>query len=255
MSKPAGRSLPLPLPRRLVGDLMHCAQKVPTVTLERRMNLAPLLAARRAAAPRPGWCAMFTKAFAVVAARHPELRRAYLGFPWPRLYEHPTNVAAITFERRFGGEDVPFVAHVHSPERYPLPDLDAHLLRYKTEPVERVASLRRALRLGRLPRPLRRLAWWAGFNVSGRQRARHLGTFGVTSTAAHGAGVCHLISPMTATLHYGLFDPHGSLDVWLTFDHRVFDGRPAARALVELEAVLLGDILEEVRRLPAAQAA
>ena len=38
--------------------------------------------------PRPSWCAIFTKAYAVVAARYPELRRAYLKFPFPRLYEH-----------------------------------------------------------------------------------------------------------------------------------------------------------------------
>ena len=34
-------------------------------------------------------------------------------------------------------------------------------------------------------------------------------------------------------LHYGLFDAGGNLDVRLTFDHRVLDGAPMARALAD----------------------
>src|SRR5438270_330307 len=120
MTQPAGRRVPLSLSRRLVADLLHFSREVPLVTADRRMSLAPLVAARQGLTARPGWCAIFTKAFAVVAARRPELRRAYLPFPWPHLYEHGTNVAAVTVERLFENEEVPFVAHVHGPERYGL---------------------------------------------------------------------------------------------------------------------------------------
>ena len=61
----------------------------------------------------------------------------------------------------------------------------------------------------------------------------------------------HLISPLTATLHYGLLDAGGGLDMRLTFDHRVFDGATAARALVALEKTLRGTILTEMRQLAA----
>jgi hypothetical protein len=39
------------------------------------------------------------------------------------------------------------------------------------------------------------------------------------------------------------------LDVRLAFDHRVLDGALAAEALLQLETVLLGQILDEVRAL------
>jgi hypothetical protein len=238
-----------------VADLLHFSRQVPLVTADRRMNLAPLVAARQGLAQRPGWCALFTKAFAVVAARRPELRRAYMPFPWPHVYEHGRSVAAITVERQFENEEVPFVAHVHGPEKYGLLELDAYLRRCKNEPLTSNASFRRTLRLGRLPWPLRRLAWWLGLKASGRQRARYFGTFVVTSTAAHGAGMLHLLTPLTIALHYGLFDAAGNLDVRLTFDHRVLDGAPMARALADMERVLLHDILAELRGLATAQAA
>jgi len=234
---------------------MHFSRQVPLVTKDRRMNLAPLVAARQALTPRPAWCAIFTKAFALVAAQRPELRRAYMPFPWPHLYEHGGNVAAITIERQFENEEVPFVAHVHGPEQYGLLELDAHLRRCKTEPLRSIASFRRTLRLGRVPWPLRRLVLWLGLKASGRQRARYLGTYVVSSTAAHGAGTLHLLTPLTFALHYNLFDAAGNLDVRLSYDHRVIDGSLAARALADVERFLLNGLLAELRGLPVANAA
>ena len=54
---------------------------------------------------------------------------------------------------------------------------------------------------------------------------------------------------LTSTLHCGMFDDRGNLPMRMTFDHRALDGANAARALVELEKVLLGEILEEVQGL------
>src|SRR5579864_4603640 len=105
MGEKVGRSLSLSLPRRFIGDLLHFARKVPTVPVQRRMNIAPLQAARRQAVPRPSWCSLFTKAYAMVAAARPELRRAYLSFPWPHLYEHSISVASVAIERKVGDED------------------------------------------------------------------------------------------------------------------------------------------------------
>jgi len=79
---------------------------VPTVPVERRMHLAAVAAARQKAEPRPSWCAIFTKALGFVGAARPELRRAYMSFPWAHLYEHPETVASIAFERQLGDADV-----------------------------------------------------------------------------------------------------------------------------------------------------
>lgn len=255
MPMPAGRSVPLSAARCLIIDLMHFSRQVPAVPMERRMDLAPLVAARTAARPRPGWCALFTKAYAVVAARHPELRRAYLPLPRPRLYEHPDNVAAIAIERRYGGERCVLFAHLRNPQQLGLADLEAVLRHCKEFPVPGVDGYRRALQVSAWPRPLRRLAWWAGLNVSGRVRAEYLGTFGVTATAGLGASALFIPSLLTTTLHYGPLDAAGALDVRLAFDHRVLDGGTMARVLKELERVLLGEVLAELRQLQAVRAA
>src|SRR5688500_17639092 len=55
MSKEKGRYLPVSPFRRLVADLMSFSQQVPTVTVERYMDLAELAAARQALFPRPTW--------------------------------------------------------------------------------------------------------------------------------------------------------------------------------------------------------
>ena len=247
MPQPAGRNLPLSLPRRFIGDLVHFARKVPTVPVQRRMSLAAVVAARQAVSPRPSWCAVFTKAFALVAAARPELRRAYLSFPRPHLYEHPLNIASIAVERLFEGDEAVFFAPIRTPELLPLAEIDAKLRRFKEKPIEAVGSFRRTLKLGRLPRPLRRLIWWVGLNVWGRKRAHYLGTFGVSVYAGLGASSLHPLSPGSLTLNYGVFEPDGSVDVRLIYDHRVLDGATVARALEQMECALKCELLAELQ--------
>jgi hypothetical protein len=219
------------------------------------MNLAPLVRARQAAPRRIGWCALFTKAYAIVALARPELRRTYLGLPWPHLYEHPGNIASVAINRLVGAEEGLFFVHLREPQDQPLVQLDDHLQRYKNAPLEEIAVFRRVLDTGWLPRPLRRLLWWWGLNGNGLRKARHLGTFGVSSVAAEGAGTLHLLTPITTALNYGVVEENGTVEVRLTFDHRVLDGLPVARALAHLEEVLNTDIVQELNSLAVAPAA
>jgi hypothetical protein len=255
MSQPKGRVIPLSLPRRLIGDVLHFARQVPSVPVQRRMNLAAVVAARQAAAPRPSWVALFTKAYAFVCAARPELRRSYLSFPRPHLYEHPAAVASVAVERRLGDEDAVLFGHVTAAQSYSLTELDLRLRAFKEQPPERIGAFRRALRVSALPRPLRRLAWWFALNVSGRKRAHFLGTFGVSVYAGLGAASLHPLSPLTTTLNYGVIDADGGVDVRLVYDHRVLDGATVARALQELERVLHCEIIAELRYLRAVEAA
>ena len=246
MGEPLGRKLPLSLPRRFIGDLLHFARQVPTVPVQRRMHLAPLLAARQRAVGRPSWCALFTKAYALVAAARPELRRAYLSFPWPHLYEHSISIASIAVERRLGDEDAVLFAQVRGPEAKSVQELDALLKECKRRPVEQVGSFRRTFRVSRLPRPLRRLLWWIGLNVSGFQRARNYGTFGVSVYSGLGAESLHPLSPLTTALNYGVIAADGTVDVRVVYDHRVLDGAGVARALADLETILNGPIAQSL---------
>src|SRR4051794_11443539 len=82
-----GRTIRLSKSRRTVIDLLYFANQLPTVPVQRRMGLAAVVAARAACRGRPQWSAIFTKAYALTARELPELRRAYVKFPWPHLYE------------------------------------------------------------------------------------------------------------------------------------------------------------------------
>jgi hypothetical protein len=241
--------LRLSLGRRLACDLMDVSQAVPSVMIARRMPLAVLAEAREQSQPRPGWCAIFVKAFAAVAARFPELRRGYFAFPWPHLYEHPHSLATVGIERSLGDEPALFFGQIEAPERQPLGEIDARLRRYKEAPVESIGAFRRALRIAALPRPFRIMLWWFAGHTTGPRRAHYLGTFGVSSVAAHGSMLQLIRSPLTATLTYGRLEEDGTMEVQLSIDPRVLDGGEAARALEELERVLRGEILAELRYL------
>src|SRR5947209_828494 len=255
MPQPAGFNLPLSLPRRLMCDYLHFARQIPSVPVQRRMRLPEVVAARAAADPRPSWCSIFTKAYGFVAAACPPLRRAYLSFPRPHLYEHPVNVAAVGVERRCGAEDAVFFTHLRQPETLGLGEVDARIRHAREQPLETLGAFRRARLLNRLPWPLRRLVWWLGLNVWGRKRAHFLGTYGVTVYAGLGASSLHPLSLYTTTLNYGVIEPDGTVDVRLTYDHRVLDGATVARALADLERILNGEILAELRYLQAVNAA
>jgi hypothetical protein len=114
--------------------------------------------------------------------------------------------------------------------------------------LESIKDFQRWKRLTRLPRPLRRLAWWIGLNI-GRQRANFFGTFGVSVYSALNAESLHPLSPLTALINYGVITREGDLAVRIMYDHRVMDGATVARALGRMEEILNSVILEEVRAL------
>jgi hypothetical protein len=244
MSQPAGKYYSVSYFRRLVTDLLYFAATVPSGTIERRMDLSRLVSARQACAPSPTWSAIFIKAFALVAARTPVLRTSYLKFPWPRFYEHPINIATLNLDRQLAEERVVLQVHIPSPETRTLRDLDALIHDFQKQPVENIPAYRTAVRMSRVPWPIRQLLWWGALNVFGSTRCHHFGTFSITSLGSK-AGILHLAILLTSTLHHGVLDQSGGLQMRLSFDHRVLDGTTAARALEDLETVLLGEILHE----------
>jgi hypothetical protein len=248
-----GRRIPLSRARRLVIEYLHFAKGIPTVPVQRRIKLQPVIEARAVLKDRPAWTAIMVKAFAIVSAEIPELRRAYCKFPWPHLYEMPTPVASIVVERDFEGEKAIFIGRVKDPAALPLTELSNRLRVFSESPVEAVRDFRRALRMLRYPRPIRRALWWLGLNW-GRQRGRHFGTFGISVYSALGAESLHPLSPLTTILNYGVFSPEGEVDLRVVYDHRVMDGAVVARALGRVEEVLVGLIVEELRGLAKTQA-
>ena len=245
-----GRYLRISAARRIVADIMHFSVNRPLIPIEREMNLAALVEARsRVPGSRPGWCAIFVEAYSVLSSHLPELRRAYVPYPWERLFECEYPVAAIAVERELEGEPAVLPGVLKSPQVLTLLQIEEFLTRCKTGPFDGVTSLRRAVRYLHWPRFLRRWLWAYGLNWRGSKRGDYFGTFGVSVTAGMGAATLALLSPLTTTLHYGRFDESGRLPVRITFDHHVLDAGVVARAMVRLEEILNGEVLAELRGL------
>jgi hypothetical protein len=247
MHEPKGTILPISGPRRFIIDLVHFARQVPSTPVSRQVNVSALFEPRARHPAHPSWALLFMKAYALVGAQNPPLRRALLEFPWPRLYEHPWMNCALAIERQFQGDHGVFVGLFRAPEQQTIGQLQEALTYYKNQPLDRVGVYRRALKFSRVPRPIRRAFWWSTLNVSGYKRAKRFGTFGLTSYGALGAESLHPISPLTTTLTFGPISPDGEVVVKLIYDHRVLDGAYIARRLRDIEANLNGAILDELR--------
>jgi hypothetical protein len=155
---------------------------------------------------------------------------------------------ALAIERVYRGEEGVFVGIFRAPEQQTLMQLQQSVAWYKNETLEKVGFYRMALRFSKAPTPLRRFLWWGTLNISGFKRTKRFGTFGLSSYGALGAEQIHPISPLTTTLTYGPIDPlTGHVIVKLIYDHRVLDGAYVARRLRDVEEVMNGTILEELR--------
>jgi hypothetical protein len=247
MHESKGSHLPISGPRQFVIDLIHFARQVPSTPVARTVNIAALRGPRASHPARPSWAVLFLKAYALVGADHPPLRRALLQFPWARLYEHPWMNCALALERTHDGEPSVFVGLFRAPEQQSIIQLQDGLNFYKQQPLETVGVYRLALRVSRAPWFIRHLLWWSTLNVSGMKRAKRFGTFGLTSYGALGAESLHPISPLTTTLTFGPISPSGDLVIKLIYDHRVLDGAYIARRLHDIETTLNTRILDELR--------
>ena len=240
-------------PRRFMLDMLHFAKQLPSIPVQRRMNLKAVAAARLEAG-RPCWPAVFLKAYALVAEQMPALRRAYVQLPWPHIVEYSKSVASVAVERDLDGEPAVFYGRISSPARYSVAVLDERIVEFSTAPIPTVKPFRKLLSFARWPGPLRRLGMWLALNIA-PTRAAQFGTFGLTVYSALGAESLHPISPLTTTLTYGVIGADGSVDVRLIYDHRVLEGTTVARALKLLEDRLTGEVADELRGMASGRRA
>jgi hypothetical protein len=194
--------------------------------MQGRFLLAPVAAARATAIPCPSWQAIFIKGLAHVSAANALLRRCFLSWPWPRIYQHSKTVAVVPVERN----NEQGVHLLRQPETLRLAEIDAALA---SSPTPLPAGL--ILRLG--------TAW------SGRYRARSSGTLNVA------AGWQQVPQELTPTLHHGPIHNNGEVDICLTYDPRVLCELDAARILTALEDSLQERVLTELRYLESVEAA
>lgn len=233
----------------MVCELMHHGRKVPSIPLSRGLNVAALADVRRHCTPPPSWMAIFVRAYGLLSVRHAELRRAFIRWPIPHLYEHPVVECAVTVERDWRGEAVTLGAKIRQPESTSVQEISEHLRRFREAPVESISAFRQILRLGRLPWPIRRFVFWQTLTWSGPKRAKRFGTFMASSLGTLGVHQEHPIAPFTTHFSFGPIAADGSLTARIVYDHRVTDGRTIGRCLEDLQSVLDTELLSELRGL------
>jgi hypothetical protein len=77
----------------------------------------------KARRPPIGWGAIWVKAVALACRKWPELRTAYLPFPWPHMYRHPRPVATMVVEREWNGSACVFFDQVKGPDSLSLREI------------------------------------------------------------------------------------------------------------------------------------
>jgi hypothetical protein len=246
MASEKGHYVRQSLPRKWIADMLRCCQRVPVVAAERTIRVRVAADARKAGGLAIAWNTMMVKGMALVSQRIPEMRRAYLPYPWPRLYEAPYSVASIILDREYEGEHATFMAPVLHPERLALLELQAKLDKLKTAPFHEIGAFRRLIRNTKFPRPIRRMLWSMGMYWSGLFRARTFGTFAVNSVVTARARMLTMTTPITSCLYYNPVSRDGEMVVQFAFDHRVFDGYTAGHIGSELEGVLNKEIAAEL---------
>ena len=231
---------------------MRQARHVPVIAVRREFALPALAASRAAARRRISWVALFARAYALAAVRHDQLRRNWVSYPWPRIYEHPVSAAVVLVERECEGEPAVLGAKIRLPELMSLEEIDQHIRSFRSTPVRSISCFRQLLRVARYPAPLRWLVFWFAIHWSGYRRCKRFGTFMVSSLGNFGCETTVVPTPLTAYLTFGPVTNDGRVAVGLSVDHRVLDGRHAARALEDMERIMNTVLLGELRKLAAA---
>lgn len=245
-----GRWIAFPKHRRFVLEVLDAARYVPRFPVDRVMDLGGVAEARERSPKRVSWAAIFARGWAIVAEEIPELRQVYVSLPYSRLYEHPNTICMTSVQR--DSEDGEFLIfhRCKAPEQQSLLEIQDGLTFAKSGPPEVVFP--DARKLMRWPRLLRRCVWFLLMNCTGRNRAKKLGTFTISTLAGYGAA--NRLHPLVATssISYTPLDADGTCTVTIQFDHRVLDGALAAQAMRRLEAVLNRQVTSELQGLSQA---
>lgn len=242
-----GKLLPFPPGRRFVLDILRAAKSVPSFPVDRWMDLAEVAEVREACRPRISWAALFVKAWGLVSAEVPQLRQSFVSYPWPYLYQHPISIASISVHRRIPGDssDRLIWCRIRQPENFSLHGIQNEINHSQQAPLE--SLFLDGQRLARAPWPFRHIAWHILMRWWGRERAKKLGTFTLSTLAGQNATNRQHPLIVTTSLSYAPLDSLGRCLVTLQCDHRVLDGVLAAECLDRMEEIFHRSVIEELK--------
>src|SRR5438128_1792767 len=156
---PRGVRLSLSPARKMSIETLTHAQRVPSAPMARSLNVSAVAAARQALNPAPSWTTIFVRAYGLVCRDFAPLRRAFMPWPRPHLYEHPHSTCALIVERSWQDETILLGSKIRAPEDLSLAAIQQRIRYYKETPVWEIGDYRQVLRFGRLPWLLRRFAF------------------------------------------------------------------------------------------------
>jgi hypothetical protein len=244
------RYVRLSLPRLWMREVVRFGNKF-AIGLSASVRVSAVVEARRKHQPLISWSAILIKAMALTSRKWPELRRAYITFPWPHLYEHPHCVASVVVEREWHGERAVFFDQIPAPENQSLREIDRVVESLKDLPIENVGGYRRLLRITRYPWPLRRLMWLVALYGAGRMKSKYFGTVSINSIPSRHLRITQSATPVSVSFVYAPAGPDGRMPLQIFFDHRVTDGQNLHRVVADMEAILNRDIVDELNALSA----
>ena len=239
----------LPKSRRFVIDYLHFAGKTPSQPLVRHCRIPDIVELRKKSSTRIGWSTIFIKAYALVAAKHPELRSFLMPWPWMHVYEHPHQVVRVAMTKRCDNEDWLFFLRIEQPEELTLEEIQKQIQSAQESPIDEIPLFRLHRVFSSLPFLLRRPLWWMIMNLSGAVRAGLTGTFGMTSVSKLGAISVNPPTLGNMVVTFGPVSETGAVRATFVYDHRMFDGATVAEYLAEFEESLNTAVREELAAL------
>lgn len=244
-----GKRIKMSNGRRLVGDVIEQANKMPLAAFAGEFDTGLVYQFRRQTRPKISWNVLYMKAYAAVCKNNPQLRQSFVSFPRGHFYQHDHVVCLMTIAREFEGEERLFFARFNRPEQETLKDLQERYDYYRTAPIKEVKQFRHQIMFARMPKPVRRLGWWFMNSLWPQKRSMHMGTFGMSFSGYKGVyGTKHL-GTNTTILGVDPFPRKGVSRLLLTFDHRVMDGTPVTRFMQELQHIMTTAIKVELAQM------
>jgi hypothetical protein len=197
------------------------------------------------------YTAILLKAISIAQRSHPASRTAVL--PLGRKVVFNKIVAGFTVERIIGTHPAVFFGIIENADSKPLDQISIELQNYGHSDIAKMPYLATQNWFNNMPYVFRQLVLWFGTRLPS-MREKHLGaTFGLTSLGK--LGIKSLIAPCATSSTFGVGELEEQavvrdgqvvirpiMTMTCTFDHRAFDGGPAARFLKEIKGLVEGGL-------------
>lgn len=206
--------------------------------------------------------AVMLKAIALAQLKHPATRSSIL--PFNRVVTLNDIVGCFTVERMVDGEPAVYFGTVKAPHQKSLQQIAKELKENGELEISQVPQLDMEHKFARFPWWLRRAVLWIGSRIPSARLMCLDATFGISSLGKY--AIQGLIPPCVCASTFGIgavekravvrggeIVIRPMISISLNFDHRVIDGAPAARFLLEIRSLLEGGMEEYIGALQEAQ--